>query len=561
MAQLTTGALIAGYRVDALAGQGGMGVVYRATQLSLGRTVALKLIAPSLADDPHFRERFERESRLAASIDHPNVLPVYEAGDAEGTLFMALRWVDGTDLRTLIHRSGGMEARQAVRIVGQIAAGLDAAHRLGLVHRDVKPGNVLIPTGSEHAYLTDFGLMKQIRGGEELTDSGEFIGTIDYIAPEQIRGDGCDARSDVYSLGCVLFHAVSGRVPFDAETGLAKVYAHLNRDPPRVSELARNLPTGLDDVIARAMEKEPAERYPTAGDFARAAAAVTGQSPPPALGPATGTAPAETALLQNGVGRAPWRGPRHRATGRRARLAALGIAVIAVTAAGLILLTLGDSDEPQRTAAPAAPPSFSDGTLLQAPGATRPYVIKRGARFAVPPDERPAFSVDGQEVRAVSRATLRRVPLVPPDGTLLRPYRSSLVWLVEDGTRQHTEPPPGADIAIIPSTGLSQIPPVPSGRQTKVTINAPEFVLEHRRFVLSARVRSPSGIPTGTCVFYRVTPGRRKERANAPSHDGRCATRIKFGGAEQVRYSVEFIGDPGWRASSAVTRPIDVFTP
>ena len=561
MAQLTTGALIAGYRVDALAGQGGMGVVYRATQLSLGRTVALKLIAPGLADDPRFRERFERESRLAASIDHPNVLPVYEAGDADGTLFMAMRWVDGTDLRTLIHRGTGMEARYAARIVGQIAAGLDAAHRLGLVHRDVKPGNVLIPTGSEHAYLTDFGLMKQIRGGDELTDSGEFIGTIDYIAPEQIRGDGCDARSDVYSLGCVLFHAVCGRVPFDEDTGLAKVNAHLNHDPPRASELASDLPAGLDEVIARAMEKEPADRYATAGGFARAAAAVTGQSPPPVLGPANGTAPAETALLQNGVGGARRHRAKRRTPARRGQLAALGIAVIAVVAAGLVVLILGDSDEPQRTAAPAAPPSFSDGTLLTMAGAARPYVIKRGARFAVPPDERPAFAVDGQEVRRVSRATLRRVPLVPRDGTLLRPYRSSLVWLVEDGTRQLTQPPPGADIAIIPSTGLRQIPPVPSGRRTKVTINAPAFVLEHRRFVLSARVRSPSGIPTGTCVFYRVSPGRRKERANAPAHDGRCATRIKFGGAEQVRYSVEFIGDPGWSASSGVTRPIDVLVP
>ena len=203
MAQLTSGEQIAGYRIDGLAGQGGMGVVYRATQLSLGRTVALKLIAPGLAGDLRFRERFGRESRLAAAIDHPNVLPVYEAGETDGTLFIAMRWVDGTDLRTLIHRGAGIDPEWATGILGQVAAGLDAAHRLGLIHRDVKPANILITTGTEHVYLTDFGLMKRIRGGDELTDSGEFIGTIDYIAPEQIAATAATrARTSIRSAAC-----------------------------------------------------------------------------------------------------------------------------------------------------------------------------------------------------------------------------------------------------------------------------------------------------------------------------------------------------------------------
>jgi hypothetical protein len=551
IAQLTTGELIAGYRVDGLAGHGGMGVVYRATQLSLGRTVALKLIAPALADDTHFRERFERESRLAASIDHPNVLPVYEAGETDGTLFIAMRWVDGTDLRTLIHRGGGIEPRRATRIVGQVAAGLDAAHNLGLVHRDVKPANILIVVGADHAYLTDFGLMKRIRGGDQLTDSGEFVGTIDYIAPEQIRGDGCDARSDVYSLGCVLFHSVSGRVPFDADSGIAKIYAHLNETPPRAASFTPALPAALDAVVARAMAKDPDARYASAGDFARAAARATAQAAVPGLTPASGTAPAPTVALEHGV-RPPRRRPRRRGT--RA-LAALAILIAAgAAAAGL---ALRGSDEQQRSPSRPSRP-FDNGTLLTTTSGPRPYIVKAGARFAVPSDQRAAFSFQGQEVRNISTAALRRVPTIPREGSLVRAYRSTLVWRIRDGTRQLIEPPPGVDIAIIPSTGLGQIPAAPGSRRTQVTVKGPSIVFEHRRFLLTARVRSPSGVPTGVCVFYRVSPGRRKERANTPTQDGRCSARLKVSGFEKVRYSVGFIGDRGWRSSESATRAIDV---
>src|SRR3954447_4645673 len=275
MTELHTDPLIVGYRIEALAGEGGMGVVYRATQLALGRPVAVKLISPKLAANPRFRERFQRESRLAASIDHPNVIPVYEAGEADGSLFLSMRWVEGSDLETLIRRSGGMEPERAVRIVCQVAAALDAAHGRRLVHRDVKPANVLVvgDRGDEHVYLTDFGLVKRMSGTGQLTRSGQLLGTIDYIAPEQIQGKGQDPRTDVYSLGCVLFHCLTGRVPFEADNEVAKIYAHLNEPPPKPSDFVPGLPFALDKVVARAMAKEPEQRYPSAGDLGRAALA------------------------------------------------------------------------------------------------------------------------------------------------------------------------------------------------------------------------------------------------------------------------------------------------
>src|SRR5215211_100138 len=200
------GTTVGGYRVEAEVGRGGMGVVYRAEQLGLGRTVALKLIAAELAQDRGFRERFERESRLAASIEHPNVIPVYEAGEADGVLYISMRYIDGSDLRALISSGGRLDPRRAAALLGQVGNALDAAHGLGLVHRDVKPANVLVAGegAQEHAYLTDFGLTKRAASHGGLTKTGEWVGTVDYVSPEQIQGHGLDARTDVYSLGCVL---------------------------------------------------------------------------------------------------------------------------------------------------------------------------------------------------------------------------------------------------------------------------------------------------------------------------------------------------------------------
>ena len=274
MADLSPGSEFAGYRIDRVAGQGGMGMVLFATQLALDRPVALKVIVPELAEDVDFRARFKRESLLAASIDHPNVIPIYEAGESDGWLFLAMRWVDGSDVRSLISREGPLDPEHAVAIVERVGSALDAAHKAGLVHRDVKPANVLVTAGpEEHVYLTDFGLTKRAASAGGLTRTGHFIGTADYAAPEQIKGEHADARADVYALGCLLYQALTGNVPFDRDSEVAKMYAHLNDPPPAVSEAASHVPVALDAVIARALAKDRDERYPSAGDLARAARA------------------------------------------------------------------------------------------------------------------------------------------------------------------------------------------------------------------------------------------------------------------------------------------------
>ncbi|MGE3287371.1 MAG: protein kinase [Pseudonocardia sp.] len=275
MADLDVGAVIGGLRIEGICGRGGMGVVYRATHLALNRTVAVKVIAPELAADPEFRERFKGETESAASIEHPNVIPVYHAGEEDGRLYVTMRFVDGPDLRTLIVRNGPLDPRQAAAIVAQVGAALDAAHRHGLVHRDVKPANILVAEdgGALHAYLTDFGLTKRMAGTGGPTKTGTVLGTIDYMSPEQLEGRTVDGRADVYALGCVFFEALTGRVPFPRDTDAAKMWAHIAQPAPALAEVAPRLPRELDDVLHRAMAKRPAERYATAGEFGRAAMA------------------------------------------------------------------------------------------------------------------------------------------------------------------------------------------------------------------------------------------------------------------------------------------------
>ncbi len=280
MPELARGTLFAGHRIEGVAGRGGMGVVYSATHLALDHTVALKIIAPVLARDEVFRRRFETESRAAVSIRHPNVVQVHHAGEEDGRLFVTMDLIEGSDLRDVIDHEGRIEPRRAVAIIAQVASALDAAHGRGLVHRDIKPGNILIERrdGEEHAYLTDFGLTKRIEASTDITASGGFVGSLDYVAPEQIRGERVDARTDLYALGCVLYEALAGRVPFERqEEKVAKIYAHLQRQPPPLREAAPDLPPELDAVVTRVLEKEPERRFPSAGDFARAAdAALTG---------------------------------------------------------------------------------------------------------------------------------------------------------------------------------------------------------------------------------------------------------------------------------------------
>jgi WD40 repeat protein len=269
--ELPPGTRIGGYEIEALAGRGGMGVVYRARDMQLGRTVALKVIGGDRTADPDRRAQFVRESLTAASIEHPNVLPIYQAGDDDGRLFIAMRFVEGASLAELIAAApGGMPPGRAARIVARAADALDAAHSRRLVHRDVKPGNILIadPDGEEHVYLSDFGLTT---GGDAVRGAG-WTGTLAYLAPEQIRGDALDARTDVYALGCVLFHALTGRPPFTGDEAEV-LRRHESARPPVPSEVVPGLPPALDEVVRRGMAKRPEDRYATAGELGRAALA------------------------------------------------------------------------------------------------------------------------------------------------------------------------------------------------------------------------------------------------------------------------------------------------
>ncbi len=259
-----------------------MGVVYRARHLALDHDVAMKVIAAGLAADEVFRERFRSESRIAVSIRHPNVVAIHHAGEEDGLIFVTMDLIEGTDLRKLLNKEGRLDPARAVDIVGQAAAALDVAHSKGLVHRDVKPANILIEDrgGHDHAYLTDFGLTKRIEATSGVTATGAFVGTLDYVAPEQIKGGRTDARTDVYALGCVLYETLTGQPPFAAqEEKVAKIYAHLQEDPPALLARGRGLPEGLDAVVARALSKEPSDRFPSAGDLARAAKAGLDERP------------------------------------------------------------------------------------------------------------------------------------------------------------------------------------------------------------------------------------------------------------------------------------------
>ena len=260
---------IAGFRIESEIGRGGMGVVYLAHQSFPERKVALKLLSPDLASDPAFRERFVHESNAAASTEHPNIVPVYGAGEADGQLYLAMRFIEGTDLGSLLSTEGALSPERSARICAEIADALEAAHERGLIHRDVKPGNILLDP-RDRAYLTDFGLIRRTQLHTDITKTGQFMGTVDYCAPEQIKGGEIDGRADVYSLGCVLFECLTGAPPFRKDTEVATIYAHLEEDVPKASVKRPGISALLSSVGAKAMAKRPENRYATAGEMAEA---------------------------------------------------------------------------------------------------------------------------------------------------------------------------------------------------------------------------------------------------------------------------------------------------
>jgi hypothetical protein len=261
--------MFAGYRVEGLLGRGGMGVVYRAEHPRLGASIALKVMDPQLATDEVFRERFLREARAAARIGHPNIVPIYDAGEWNGDLYMAMRLIEGEDLKSLLRKGGPLSVEQTHEIGMQVASALDAAHRSGLIHRDVKPGNILIEVGREPgsgftAYLADLGLTKHLESRMGLTQSGQMVGTIYYAAPEQITDGQVDGRADIYSLACVLFECLTGSPPYVRDNEAAVIWAHLNDEVPRPTSVNPSLPRGVDDALAKGMARSPDDRFPTA---------------------------------------------------------------------------------------------------------------------------------------------------------------------------------------------------------------------------------------------------------------------------------------------------------
>jgi len=278
----TDGTRVAGYRLVEQIGHGGMAVVFRAHDERLNRQVALKIMAPALASDIAFRRRFIRESQVAATVDDPNIIPVYDAGEAEGVLFIAMRLVRGGDVKSLVTLEGPLPITRVEWITSAVASALDAAHAQGLVHRDVKPHNMLLevrPGRPDHVYLSDFGLSKMSVASSGLTGSGQFLGTVDYCSPEQIQGKPVDGRTDQYALGCTAFELLTGEAPFARDHAMAVMWAHVSEDPPAVTARCAGLSPAADDVFAKVLAKDPADRYPNCQEFADSLGQALGVQP------------------------------------------------------------------------------------------------------------------------------------------------------------------------------------------------------------------------------------------------------------------------------------------
>jgi serine/threonine protein kinase len=379
-----TGEEFAGYHLISLIGHGGMSIVYQAEHRSLGRIVALKILSPEMSESSDFRERFQRESRVAASLEHPNIIPIYEAGEENGVLFIAMRYVAGADLRAQLKRDGAFDRDKAISLISQVAAALEAAHGQNLIHRDVKPANILVaaaagPRGSDHFYLSDFGVTKNtVSPG--LTRTGFFVGTADYAAPEQIEGKQLDARADVYALGCVAYEALTATPAFEKDSEVSMMYAHLLEAPPKVSEKRPDIGPEVDYVIARAMAKSIDDRFSRPTEFALALEHALAAAPPPQAAGATVSA-GETVLASQPAVPAPAPAPVSAASAEsptpsaesprvsgsdggsgggkgipaRGILAAAALAAVAGVAVLLVVLLGGDSGNPDATSTTSVP--------------------------------------------------------------------------------------------------------------------------------------------------------------------------------------------------------------
>jgi ABC-type branched-subunit amino acid transport system substrate-binding protein/tRNA A-37 threonylcarbamoyl transferase component Bud32 len=376
------GSSFAGYEVESLLGRGGMGVVYRARDPKLERRVALKLIAPELASDERFRSRFLKEPLLAASLDNPHVIPIYDAGESDGQLYLAMRYVDGPDLGTVLDRHGRMEPERALELLGQVGDALDAAHRRGLVHRDVKPANVLMDE-DDHAYLSDFGITKQ--AGAAATHTGGMMGTLDYMAPEQIRGEAIDGRTDLYALGCMLYECLAGAPPFRRETPAETMWAHLQAEPPRLAHCP-----AIDGIVRKALAKERGERYANCREMIAAARAALGRG-----------APSRSIA-------------RHLLRRRHAILAAGLLVLAAVVAAATVALTSGGDER--------APALVGNGVAVIAQGgagvssfvqsAHEPsnIAVGEGAVWVLSSQDRTVARIDPESKAVTGRLPIRGVP-------------------------------------------------------------------------------------------------------------------------------------------------------
>jgi ABC-type branched-subunit amino acid transport system substrate-binding protein/streptogramin lyase/predicted Ser/Thr protein kinase len=423
-AAFTPGTTFANYRVESLLGRGGMGVVYLAHDPSLERPVALKLIAPELVQNPDFRQRFLREPKLAASLDHPNVIPIYEAGEHDGQLYLAMRYVKGTDLRALLEREGKLSAERTIEVIAQIAGALDAAHERGLVHRDVKPGNVLLDEGG-HPYLTDFGITKPAEG--DAMDTGQMVGTLDYLAPEQIRGEEVDGRTDCYALACVLYECLTGAPPFRQPTEVETLWAHMQGAPRPVRGQQ-----ALNRVLDRALAKEKSARYPSCTEFIAAAAGALGVAP---AGPAAGVL----------------------ARARRRRVGRLLVAggALLLLAAGTAAITMVGGDDGEYVPPPRNGIAAFDGGDAQLASFTQ--TSTRPSSLAVGDGSLWSLGLDGKtllRLDAATREVERRFKLDSGAGSIAA--GAGAVWLDGDGELRRMDPRTGRILSItkLPSGGV-----------------------------------------------------------------------------------------------------------